>query len=55
MGFALAPDAEASQLRVWIDYALPTGRWERWLGQLLGRGYADWCVKRMAADAVRAF
>lgn len=55
MGFALAPDAEASQLRVWIDYALPSGRWERWLGQLLGRVYADWCVKRMAADAVRAF
>lgn len=55
MGFALAPDAETSQLRVWIDYDWPTGRWARLLGRLLGRTYADWCVQRMAADAARAF
>lgn len=55
MGFTLAPDAEMSQLRVWIDYDLPSGRWGRWLGKLLGRRYADWCVKRMAVDAARAF
>ena len=55
MGFALAPDAETSQLRVWIDYDWPTGRWARLLGKLLGRTYADWCVQRMAADAARAF
>lgn len=55
MGFVLAPDAEMSQLRVWIDYDWPTGRWARLLGKLLGRTYADWCVQRMAADAARAF
>lgn len=55
MGFVLAPDAEMSQLRVWIDYDWPTGRWARLIGKLLGRTYADWCVQRMAADAARAF
>lgn len=55
MGFVLAPDVEMSQLRVWIDYDWPTGRWARLLGKLLGRPYADWCVQRMAADAARAF
>ena len=55
MGFVIAQDAEISQLRVWIDYDWPTGRWTRLLGRFLGRTYADWCVQRMAADAVRAF
>lgn len=55
MGFALAPDAEMSLLRVWIDYDWPAGRWERWLGRLLGKTYADWCVQRMATDAKRTF
>lgn len=59
MGFVLTPDAgspqESSQLRVWIDYDWPAGRWARLTGKLLGRIYADWCVQRMATDAVRAF
>ncbi len=55
MGFVLAQDAEMSQLRVWIDYDWPAGRWTRLLGKLLGHVYADWCVQRMTADAVRAF
>lgn len=55
MGFVLTPEAEMSHLRVWIDYDWPTGRWERWLGRLLGKTYADWCVQRMATDAARAF
>ena len=55
MGFVLTPDGEMSQLRVWIDYDWPTGRWERRLARFLSRTYADWCVKRMATDAARAF
>ncbi|EJL89861.1 Polyketide cyclase / dehydrase and lipid transport [Polaromonas sp. CF318] len=55
MGFVLTPDAGSSTLRVWIDYDWPAGRWARLLGKLLGRLYADWCVQRMAIDAVRAF
>lgn len=55
MGFALAPEAEISHLRVWIDYDWPTGRWTRVLGKLLGQTYADWCVQRMATDAERTF
>lgn len=55
MGFVLTPDAGSSQLRVWIDYDWPAGRWARLPGRLLGRIYADWCVRRMAIDAARAF
>ncbi len=55
MGFVLAPEAKMSHLRVWIDYDLPTGRWTRVVGKLLGKTYADWCVQRMATDAERAF
>lgn len=55
MGFVLAAEAEASQLRVWIDYDWPAGRRARQLGKLLGKTYADWCVQRMATDAARAF
>ncbi len=55
MGFVLAPESEMSHLRVWIDYDLPTGRWTRVVGKLLGKTYADWCVQRMATDAKRAF
>ncbi|MDO8769231.1 MAG: SRPBCC family protein [Burkholderiaceae bacterium] len=55
MGFELAPRAGKTHLRVWIDYELPSGMWKRWLGKILGKTYADWCVKRMADDAASAF
>ncbi len=55
MGFSLTPARAGSQLRVWIDYDAPAGGWSRWLGRLLGRSYARWCVQRMAADAAQAF
>lgn len=55
MGFELAPRAGKTHLCVWIDYELPSGTWERWLGKILGKAYADWCVKRMADDAANAF
>lgn len=42
-----------SRVRVTIDYDLP--RRGAWLGRLLGRTYARWCVRRMIATLVRAF
>jgi hypothetical protein len=55
MGFELIPVESTSQLRVWIDYDLPTGWWGRWLGKLLGGFYANWCVQHMSSDAALAF
>lgn len=51
MGFEITPKAASSQLRVFIDYALPGGSLSRWLGRLFGDFYARWCTKRMADDA----
>lgn len=55
MGFELASKAGKTQLRVWIDYDLPSGIPGRWLGRVLGTVYADWCVTRMVKDSVNAF
>lgn len=55
MGFELSPAATDTRVRVWIDYSLPTGLTGRWLGKLLGKVYADWCVTRMARDATNFF
>jgi len=55
MGFELTPQTDKTQLRVWIDYDLPSGVWARWLGKVLGKVYADWCVTRMVRDAESAF
>ena len=54
MGFELSPGA-GTTARVWIDYALPSSGFGRWLGKLLGSWYARWCVRRMLRDAQRAF
>lgn len=55
MGFALSPAAAGTRLRVWIDYNSPAGFAGRWLGKLLGRVYANWCVTRMTRDAMEFF
>jgi hypothetical protein len=55
MGFELTPRGEHSQLRVFIDYELPTGLVGHWLGRLFGGFYASWCTKQMLEDAVRFF
>lgn len=55
MGFELSPIAVGARLRVWIDYSPPAGFAGRWLGKLLGQLYADWCVTRMARDAIEFF
>ena len=55
MGFEITPQVGGSQLRVFIDYALPETAPARWLGYLLGRYYAKWCTRQMVADAVNHF
>jgi hypothetical protein len=52
MGFEIARVTERrSRLRVFIEYAQPERTPARWLGRLLGRAYARWCVERMLRDA----
>jgi hypothetical protein len=51
MGVELTPKAQAVQLRVWIDYDLPTGWFSHLLGRLLGGLYAQWCLDQMLRDA----
>ena len=55
MGFELTPDANATQVRVFIDYSLPATAPGSWLGGLLGGTYARWCTRQMADDAARHF
>ena len=55
MGFELTPKGDASMVRVFIDYSLPTAAPGSWLGRLLGGVYARWCTKQMADGAARQF
>lgn len=55
MGFNLMPDGTPAQLRVAIDYELPTRGISRLLGRLFGRSYARWCTRRMVRDAQHFF
>ena len=55
MGFEITPKGQASQLRVFIDYALPDGLFSRWAGRFFGRFYARWCTQRMAEDTAKHF
>ena len=55
MGFEVTPRESGSQLRVFIDYALPSPWPERWLGRVFGGYYAHWCTQTMVDDAVRQF
>lgn len=49
----LEPLGEATSLHVAIDYDLPARN--RWLGQLFGRAYADWCLRQIVHDATANF
>ncbi len=51
MGFELMPQAQATVLRVWIDYALPSVFFPRLIGRILAGFYAQWCVNQMVRDA----
>ena len=44
-----------SCVRIWIDYELPAGRITYWLGLLLGRLYANWCVGQMLGATAAQF
>lgn len=55
MGFDVAPRADGSLLRVFIDYDLPATLLGRWLGKVFGHVYARWCTARMVRDAGRHF
>jgi len=55
MGFEITPMPDGSQLRVFIDYALPEAAPARWLGYLFAGFYARWCTRRMVRDAAKAF
>lgn len=48
LGFDITPENNMSELRVFIDYDLPTSRW---LGYLFGSMYAKWCVQQMVKGA----
>jgi hypothetical protein len=54
MGFEIAPVGAQSQLRVFIEYALPEGP-THWLARALAAPYARWCVRRMVNDAAMHF
>ena len=55
MGFDIAPAADGSSLRVFIDYDLPVSGFSRLLGFLFSRFYASWCTKQMVNDAANHF
>jgi hypothetical protein len=55
MGFDLMPGEAGAQLRVAIDYDLPTKGIAKLLGRLFGRWYAQWCTRQMARDAQHSF
>ncbi|MGC2048244.1 MAG: SRPBCC family protein [Gallionella sp.] len=55
MGFEITPQGNASQLRIFIDYALPDSMPARWLGRMFGNWYARWCTLRMIGDAGKYF
>ena len=54
LGFDIASKDNSSDLRVFIDYDLPSSPKLRWLGNLLGSIYAKWCVGQMAKSASNA-
>ena len=54
MGFTISREKDRSHLVVFIDYQLPPRGFAHGLGLLLGRAYAAWCTRRMAADAMAA-
>ncbi len=51
LGFDIASKGNSSDLRVFIEYDLPSSPRLRWLGNLLGSIYAKWCVRQMVKSA----
>lgn len=55
MGFEITPRGRDSQLRIFIDYALPDSMPARWLGRLFGDFYARWCTQQMVEGVAAHF
>ena len=55
MGFVTRRMGAGTEVRVFIDYRLPTGLVGRWLGRVFAPIYARWCVSRMVKDARQHF
>jgi hypothetical protein len=55
MGLELTPRGATTNMRVFIDYALPAGGLPRVLGRLFGNTYARWCTRKMVSDARRHY
>jgi hypothetical protein len=55
MGFEITAAPAGSQLRVFLDYDLPSGVVTRVLGRLLAPMYARWCVRNMVAEGEKRF
>lgn len=55
MGFDVRAHDITAQVRVTIEYDVPSRGVSWLLGRLLGRAYAQWCTRRMVLDAQRAF
>lgn len=47
MGFEIKEIGDKSNFKVFINYNLPNGIFTRFLGMILGRFYAKWCVHQM--------
>jgi len=55
MGFEITAAPAGSQLRVFLDYDLPSGVITRVLGRLLAPMYARWCVRNMVMEGEKKF
>jgi hypothetical protein len=55
MGFELIPNGSNADLRVAVDYDLPTKVIPRLFGLMFGRSYAKWCTRQMVRDAQNCF
>ena len=55
MGFEITPQGNCSELRIFIDYALPESAPACWLGKMFGSLYARWCTRRMVSDVKKYF
>jgi hypothetical protein len=53
MGFQVLDAEHGSAFRVFIDYTLPERH--QWLGRLLGRMYARWCLDQMSKGVASRF
>lgn len=54
MGIELTPKSDKTNLKVFIDYDLPSGGYKT-LGIIFGDIYANWCIKQMLTGVIDHF